>query len=266
MRSTPTEQENLLKCVAEYTESRDSASRMRLIEQCYGYSVLSAERVAGPEHRHIQDLKGEATVALVEAIDGYDPGRGVPFTRYLVQNLRWAVKNELTRIKRSQRERIEDADQEAFAEHPPGAGRERIKDPGRFSFRSASSGCRPTRSHGDSMEGSLGASGGEGRSYLNDTLGDPRQRGPVDDACFQEVREVVMSECDETEKELIKLRYFEGLSQKEIAERLGLTEGRISQLSSGLMRKLRGRLEDKEQDLRESVSSSRAASSACAVY
>ena len=266
MRSTPTEPQNLLKCVAEFTESRDPASRIRLIEECYGYSVLSAERVAGPKHRHIQDLKGQATVALVEAIDGYDPGRGVPFTRYLVQNLRWAVKNELKRLQRGQRAPLDDADREACAAPAPAADREKITDPGRFSYRSASSGCRLTQSPSYSLEGSFGASGDEDRSSLHDTLGDPRQRGPVDDACFQEVREIVMSECDETEKELIKLRYFDKLSQKEIAERFEMTEGRISQLFSGLMRKLRGRLEDKEQDLRESVSSRRTASSASAVY
>jgi len=53
----------------------------------------------------------------------------------------------------------------------------------------------------------------------------------------------MLHELSEKEQQVIALLYHEGLSQKEIAEVLSLTEGRISQLHSQALAKLRVKME-----------------------
>ena len=70
---------------------------------------------------------------------------------------------------------------------------------------------------------------------------------PLDDVLARREREALHRAVDklpEREREIICLRYFQGMSSKAIAEALGLSEARISQLSARATARLRDFLSD----------------------
>ncbi len=58
---------------------------------------------------------------------------------------------------------------------------------------------------------------------------------------IEKIQEVLEEDCNEKEKLVIQLYYFEELSLKEISEILGVTESRVSQIHKNVLKKLRER-------------------------
>ncbi|MHB1400216.1 MAG: FliA/WhiG family RNA polymerase sigma factor [Trichloromonadaceae bacterium] len=81
-----------------------------------------------------------------------------------------------------------------------------------------------------------------GRSLL-DSLADPQGKSPLEILEASELaRDMagLLEKLSEKERQVIALYYYEELAQKEIAEVLGVTEGRVSQLHSQALIKLKG--------------------------
>ncbi|HHW13656.1 MAG TPA: sigma-70 family RNA polymerase sigma factor [Firmicutes bacterium] len=81
---TPTEERDLWRA---YKETGDPDARYRLIE---GYQVLVV-RIAlalGAKAESAMDLIQEGTVGLIEAVEAFDPGRGVPFPSFAQHRIR----------------------------------------------------------------------------------------------------------------------------------------------------------------------------------
>jgi len=88
----------------------------------------------------------------------------------------------------------------------------------------------------------------EGRSFL-DNLAQDGGPTPLDLIESQEMTALmadVLEELSKKEKLVIALYYYEELTQKEIAEVIGVTEGRVSQLHSQALIKLRVKLINNE--------------------
>ena len=102
----------------------DSASRCELIERYAPLATAIARRMRVPTNALTgrDDLESAALVGLIDAIDRYDPQRGVPFEGYAGLRIRGAVLDELRRVDdhtREQRRRAravaDDADPEIGA-------------------------------------------------------------------------------------------------------------------------------------------------------
>jgi len=84
----------------------------------------------------------------------------------------------------------------------------------------------------------------EGRTFI-DNLADPQAVTPLEHIERRELtRELAehLERLTEKERLVISLYYYEELTQKEIAEVLSLTEGRVSQLHSQALHKLKARM------------------------
>ena len=102
----------------------DSASRCELIERYAPLATAMARRMRVPTNALTgrDDLESAALVGLIDAVDRYDPDRGVPFEGYAGLRIRGAVLDELRRVDdhtRDQRRRAravaDDADPEIGA-------------------------------------------------------------------------------------------------------------------------------------------------------
>ncbi len=73
---------------------------------------------------------------------------------------------------------------------------------------------------------------------LADTLGEDDTERRIDRLELERG----LSELEEREAELIRLRYFAQLTQVQIGARLGISQVRVSRLESRIIKKLRGSL------------------------
>jgi RNA polymerase sigma factor for flagellar operon FliA len=75
---------------------------------------------------------------------------------------------------------------------------------------------------------------------------DPRAADPALEAQRRDLRELILRGFDPTERLLIILYYFEELTMREIGETLGISESRVSQMHTLLVRRIRADLERKQ--------------------
>jgi len=78
----------------------DSASRCELIERYAPLATAMARRMRVPTNALTgrDDIESAALVGLIDAVDRYDPDRGVPFEGYAGLRIRGAVLDELRRV------------------------------------------------------------------------------------------------------------------------------------------------------------------------
>ena len=89
---TPGEERELWRA---YKEHGDEAARRRLIES---YQPLVFREVAPYRARSsVMDAVQEGTIGLIEAVERYDPRRGVAFSLYAVHRVRGRILNFLRR-------------------------------------------------------------------------------------------------------------------------------------------------------------------------
>ncbi|MGD2016697.1 MAG: FliA/WhiG family RNA polymerase sigma factor [Planctomycetota bacterium] len=202
------------------------------------------------------DLFGFGMVGLISAADSWDRSRGVAFSTYAYPKIRGAILDELRRmdfLPRGRRERVREVEAtmerlEQTHGHKPAP--EEIAAALGWSvdevdevFVTASTAVRTSLdSAGD--ERGIGVE-------LGAMLTDPRSTDPVGSAEFEEMKEVMVeaiSALPTQEKTVITLYYAEELLLREIAEVLGVTESRVSQIHSRAIYRLNRSLEGDGED------------------
>ncbi|BCR06615.1 DNA-directed RNA polymerase sigma-70 factor [Desulfuromonas versatilis] len=226
--------------------------RERLIKAHLSLADFLVERMACqvPSYMTRDDMHSAAMVGLFEAANRFDPGKGILFKTFAERRIRGAILDEARRMgwfSRSLRDKqssIADTidDLENRLGRPPeepevaqalGLGleeyRELLAEVGQLGLVSLQ----------ETLDGS-----GEGRTLL-ETLEDEGAKNPEQRLQERELtRELaaLLKKLTEKEQLVISLYYYEELSQKEIAEVLELSEGRVSQLHSQALIKLKGKL------------------------
>ncbi|GAC1435073.1 MAG: RNA polymerase sigma factor SigF [Solirubrobacteraceae bacterium] len=221
----------------------DPAAREALVER---YLPL-ARSIAG-RYRHtpqaLEDLVQVASLALVKAVDGFDPERGLAFSSYAVPT----IVGELKRYFR-------DA---AWSLHLPRALKERVLLVERCERQlsvdlghsptvddiAAAAGLTPeevldameARGAHDTESIEAPSSADSGLSLV-DTLGD-------EDASLELVEDrdalsVAMARLPERERQILGLRFVQGLTQTEIASQVGVSQMQVSRILRSTLARLR---------------------------
>lgn len=209
--------------------------------------VVQRMRPQIPGFISLDELKSAAMYGLMEAAGRFDPGKGVLFKTYAEVRIRGAVLDEVRKMdwfSRSMREKhnqvigaIKRLEQELGREPSEeeiaaamGLGLEEyqktLNEIGHLGFVSL-------------YETLTGFSKGE--TFL-DQLKDDKAKSPEEEVVLQELTKelaVQLQRLSEKERLVLTLFYYEGFTQKEIAEVLDLSEGRISQLHSQALLKLK---------------------------
>jgi len=94
----------------KYLHHRDDRTRSQLLAQYLGLVHHSAHEMAKrvPKDLELDDLISAGTVGLVQALETFDPSRGLAFSTFAVPRIRGAMLDELRTwdwIPRSVRER-----------------------------------------------------------------------------------------------------------------------------------------------------------------
>ena len=232
-----------------YARSPGDESRNRLIEHYQPLVAQIVRRCAARLPRLIDrgDLDTAANLGLIDAIEGFDPARGVRFEAYCERRVRGALLDELRnqdwlsrplrgrlgelqRMREDLRSRL--GREPSEAEVSGGLGSRDLRQG--FALGMSASFASPvlTGMAEEPGEDSLG-----GLEVLADPDSDaPRERLGSDD-----LFRLVAQRLSGQEYRIVYLRYWEDLSLREIGEVLQLSESRVCKIHARLLERLKER-------------------------
>jgi RNA polymerase sigma factor FliA len=209
--------------------------------------VVQRMRSQLPVFISIDELKSAAMYGLMEAAGRFDPGRGVLFRTYAETRIRGAIMDEVRKMdwfSRSMREKHGRMNREIRRlEQQLG------RDPTEEEIAEAMNLSREQFQMVLNEIGHLGIvslnevlnESSDGETFL-DQVKDDENKHPDEQLGIQELIQelaVKLNKLSEKERLVLTLFYYEEFSQKEISEILELSEGRISQLHSQALLKLK---------------------------
>jgi len=204
-----------------------------------------------PPHIDINDLIGMGITGLIEAIDRFDPGRGVRMETYLSFRIRGAMLDGLRRmdwVPRSVRQRIRQFE-EKYIEMETRLGRTPTEEEMARSLGMDGEGFQRFLKEASggailSLE-ELGFDGEGNERRILECIADPNGEDPITHLGLKEIRDCLaraIEELPEKERLVLSLYYYEDLNLKEIGKVLGVTESRVCQLHSQAIFRLKGKL------------------------
>lgn len=238
--SAPAEEpdkDNLEKLVAEYHLSKDRAVRNRIVLACdrlLRYVTVSTrgiyQKYCGPE-----DIANEAVIALMSAIEGFDPSKGVKFQTYATIKMRGAVIDYVRKqdlIPRSVRKFAREMDQVFLTLYS------RLnREPSSTEMAEAMN--LPKEKFQRMMAASVSANCLSFEELLGDWA-DSGEQEPADKTSGVEEHLLVkersallargIEELKEQQRLVVTLYYYEQLKFSDIAKVLGVSESRVSQI------------------------------------
>jgi RNA polymerase sigma factor for flagellar operon FliA len=240
-----------------YAESKAAGQREQLIERYAPLAKYVVDRlhVALPPSLGYEDLIGQAVIGLIEAVDSFDPSRGVKFETYACHRIRGAVMDmlrEMDLMPRSLRKKereLKSADGELrgrLGREPTGEelAAELGISPGELARLHSSLRLQEMQSLNEVVANSQGE-----LVEAMELVADGSAASPEAETEQEAEREILVGaieELPEKERRVIGLYYQEGLTMKEIARVLGVSESRVCQLHGRALSKLRARLTSEE--------------------
>jgi RNA polymerase sigma factor for flagellar operon FliA len=241
-----------------YKSTGDLELRNRLVERYYPLVVFLAERILQRLPRCVEgdDLKSAGVFGLMSAIDGFDLSRGIKFETYCSVRVRGAIIDELRardwvpRVVRSRAQKRDRAQRELTANlNRPALPHEVAGHLGWTEGEVMESMEEEGRAAVLSLGGGEDASERTSGTRL-DSLEDHRQGGdPLRAVQERDLAEMVGRSLAPKERQVIVLYYYEQITMREIGEILGLSESRVCQIHSRVLRRLRERMTPMREEL-----------------
>lgn len=205
-----------------------------------------------PASVELDDLIQAGAVGLLNAIDNYDPKKGVALSTYITQRVRWALIDELRerdwvpRRVRSNSRRLSSAIQRLEQESGKAATEAEVAKELGVTLTEYQS---MLAENNNSMIYSLDELQKEFGDHFEQAGSNHEALNPLNEALFSRLTAQISREIEnlpEREQTLLNLYYQQELNMKEVGYVLGITETRVSQLHSQAIKRLRARLDLKE--------------------
>jgi RNA polymerase sigma-B factor len=236
-----------LDLFVEFANTRHRSTRNRLVERHMGLAAHIAKRFSrsgGTE----DDLRQVAMLGLVKAVDRFDPSFGVPFAAFAGSTIEGELKRHFrdhswaVRVPRSAKElhllvrRAADELVQVSGRSPTvdeiaahvGLDRDEV-----LRGLSVSAAARV---------GSLntGSSDGSGETPLDRIGALAAEESGYDHTMEADVVERLMARLPERERRIVQLRFYEQMSQAEIAAQVGVSQMQVSRLLRASFERMRG--------------------------
>jgi RNA polymerase sigma factor for flagellar operon FliA len=228
---------------SEYKATGDLELRNRLVVQhapLVKY-VVGRVRAGLPQNVDGNDLVSEGVVGLIDAIEKFDPGRGLQFQTYAVARIRGAIIDSLRAsdwVPRSVRSRLREIER-AQATLEATLGRSPDDEEMAAELGVTMTELQETYARAAyTSVASLDEIGMSGEDVGPATPGLDEADDEMKQALGQVVRQL-----PERDQVIIALYYYEGLTLSEIGQVLGVSESRVSQLHTRAALSLRSKLQ-----------------------
>lgn len=240
---------------SEYQSTGSAVARDHLVLHYTGLVTHVASRVGAsmPSNVDYSDLIQAGVIGLIDAIERFEPERGLKFETFAVTRIRGSIIDDLRAldwVPRSVRRKARDlhAAAEGFQTREG-----RMPDSAELAAELqvtvtdvASARSVMVRMHVGELDELLSTSGGGDTLSLADTLADPWAELPGDTLLEQGTREALsmaLEQLCERDRAVLVHSYFDGLTLAQIGNLLGVTESRVSQIRTRALRHLREQLQ-----------------------
>jgi RNA polymerase sigma-B factor len=228
---------------SRYAATHDPALRERLVMTYLPLARTIARRYQSPRVP-TEDLVQVATIGLLKAVDRFEADRGVAFSSYAVPTMvgevqrhfrdhTWGVRPPRDLQERAQRVLATNRRLGAELGRPPTATE--IADKLEITLEDVVEALQACEAR-DTTSLDRPRTAGEERETFADAFG-------ADDPGYERVEhavtaELLMDGLDDREREILRLRFQEDLTQAEIGERIGCSQMHVSRLVRGAIAKL----------------------------
>jgi RNA polymerase sigma factor FliA len=213
-------------------------SYLRLVKYVVRKFAMSPGSSKGVIER--KDLMQVGMMGLLEAIERYDPGRGIKFETFALSRIQGSIQDELRRIDwlpRSERKRIREA-----------RGDQALQVESKYGYSIGAFDMTLTREGLTRLNELEERGGGQSANQeIADTTPDIREQMNNND--IVKLISDQIEKLNERDRLVITLYYYEEMKFREIGEVLGLTESRVSQIHSSVIGGLRKKMETLEVSL-----------------
>jgi len=237
-----------------YNQSPHIENRTQLIhDHLYLVDIIARRMVTQvPAFMNRDDIKSAGMLGILDAANKFDPAKNILFKTFAEYRIRGAILDEMRKLdwfSRSLRDK-QNRIGKAITDLELQLGRDpedhevaKAMDMSLDEYRSilievSHLGCVSLNETLDHSE--------EGRSFLDSLSDDRPQTSPgarIEDQQLTSAIALILGQLSEKERLVISLYYYEELTQKEIAEAMELSEGRVSQLHSQALIKLKTKLD-----------------------
>ncbi len=240
-----------------FKDAKSREARNALIEAYLPLVKSIAQRLHAklPKEVDLDDLTSEGVFGLVEALESFDPSRGVAFEMFSSQRIKGAMLDKLRRMDwvprlvRSRHHLIDKACR-AFEVRtgripsmPELAEEMRLPTDEVMDLTRSASSAGILSLHHKYYE----TESARTVSQI-DLLPDRRASDPSERAQRSDVRDLVTRGMSRKERLITLLYYYEGMTMKEIGAALNLSESRVSQMHTSILLRIRKLLRHRRKE------------------
>lgn len=228
----------------DYKSTNDITARNQLIETYLPladrYAKITAAKM--PSEVDKESLVSAATLGLIDAIQAFDPEKGVRFETFCVPRIRGSMIDEMRRMdwvartSRAVERRMQDAETKLMQVFGRKTNlfelQEHLEMSDQiFTHKSANAHAPGVGSLDEIMFGKIGSKA----TSLSDTISDKRAEEVERKTLHLDLLRNLFRGLNKKERLLMILYYYEGLPMGEIGKHLGLSQPRISQIHAEII-------------------------------
>jgi len=241
----------------QFYKTGDVHFRNLLMEHYRFLVKYTAERLRSklPDKVELDDLISAGTFGLMDAIDAFDPTRGVKFETYCSPRVRGAILDELrsmdwvprlVRARAHQLTKVVHSLETHLGRKPTEKETAEELDMGMEEF---------SRLRHDANAVSLVSlntkySENEGEKDIReiDVIKDQKSEDPLTEAQKRDLKNLLTKGLTRAERLIIVLYYYEEMTMKEIGATLDLSESRVSQMHSSIIARLKAQMNTRKKE------------------
>ncbi len=249
--------ENIELVWKEFFATRSEHCRNLLMEHYLPLVKYTADRIYAklPDKVDSDDLVSAGIFGLKDAIDAFDPHRGVKFETYCTPRIRGSILDELRsmdwvpRLVRARAHQLEKATQTLEALHGRIPSEAELADELEVDMAEFHRLQRDANAIGIvSLNSKFNDSDGDKDVREIDIIEDQKSTNPVFEVQKRDLKNLLTKGLTRAEKLIIILYYYEEMTMKEIGATLDLSESRVSQMHSSIIARLKAQLNSRKKE------------------
>ena len=253
-----TEQQlNIDQIWEQFYKTGDTQFRNLLMEHYRPLVKYTAERLRSklPDKVELDDLISAGIFGLMDAIDAFDPTRGVKFETYCSPRVRGAILDELRSmdwVPRLVRARAHQLTKAVHSLETHLGRKPTEKETAEELNMNVEEFSR--LQHDANAVGLVSLdtkySEGEGEKDIReiDVIKDQRSEDPLTEAQKRDLKSLLTKGLTRAERLIIVLYYYEEMTMKEIGATLDLSESRVSQMHSSIVARLKAQMNTRKKE------------------